>query len=103
MEQKKFYAVRRRANKADEALAKKMLVSLAEIDREAMIRFYFEGQSPEHIETGLGLTAGYVAELKRSVKARFFEERNAGRASEDRSIPTVQFTERRGSRPSPVR
>ena len=55
----------------DQALAKKILLSLTEVDREAMVRFYFERQCAERIEEALGLDAGYVGRLRCLVRARF--------------------------------
>jgi hypothetical protein len=64
--------VRRSATQpGDDALAKKILLSLTEVDREAIVRFYFERQSAEQIEEALGLDARYLRRLKGFVKARF--------------------------------
>jgi len=65
-------AVRRSATQPGyHALAKKILLSLAEVDREALVRFYFERQAAEEIEEALGLDSGYVWRLKCLVKGRF--------------------------------
>jgi hypothetical protein len=76
MQPDKSHPVRRNASQTDaDALTKRILLSLPYVDREALVRFYFEHQTAERIEQSLGLPAGYVAGLKLSVKARFFEER----------------------------
>ena len=65
-------AVHRNTTQPDyDALAKRILLSLAEVDREALVRFYFERQSAEQIEEALGLDSGYVRRLKCLVKGRF--------------------------------
>ena len=59
----------------DDALAVKVLLSLAEVDREAIVRFFVKGETAKRIEEVLGLDAGYVGRLKRSIKARFLKAR----------------------------
>ena len=60
----------------DEALARSILVTLTEVERESMLRFYGRGETADQIEKALGLDAGYVKRLNRSVRARFFKERS---------------------------
>ena len=60
----------------DEALAMSILLLLPEADREAILQFYVERRSTTDIERDLGLRAGYVNQLKASVKARFFDKRH---------------------------
>lgn len=67
----------------DVALATSILLSLAEADRKAICRFYTEGQRVEDIERDLGLSIGYVQQLKASVKARFFDERRRSASSDE--------------------
>ena len=50
-------------------------LSLSEMDREVECRFYSELQSATDTERDLGLQAGYVEELKASVKRRDFFRR----------------------------
>ena len=59
-----------------DVIAKSILLSLPEIDRVALLRFYVERQTTEEVEIALGLPVGYVKQLKRSVKARYFKERS---------------------------
>jgi hypothetical protein len=70
-------AVRPGASQPGVALAKEILLSLTEVDREAIVRFYVERQTAERIEEALGLDAGYVGRLKCLIKARFLQERGA--------------------------
>jgi hypothetical protein len=60
---------------ADAALAKMILLSQTEVDREAIVRFYVKGQTAELIEEALGLDAGYVGRLTRLIRIRFLKER----------------------------
>ena len=55
----------------DEALARGILSSLADVDRDAISRFYTLGQTADQIEKALGLEGGYVQRLKRVIKVRF--------------------------------
>ena len=60
----------------NDTIATSILLSLSEIDRVAILRFYVERQTAEQVEKTLGLPVGYVEQLKRSVKARYFKERS---------------------------
>jgi len=72
-------AARRRRNLVcrpqDEALATRILRALPGADREVISRFYLDYQKAEDIEREMALRAGYVNQLKASVKARFLAER----------------------------
>ena len=57
----------------NQVLATRILESLPKGDRDVICRLYVDRQSAEDIERDLGLPAGYVRGLKRSVKARFFD------------------------------
>jgi hypothetical protein len=63
------------------ALAKRVLLTLAEADRDVIARYYVDHQSAEQIERDLGLNAGYVLKLRTAVRSRYFEER------ENSSVP----------------
>jgi hypothetical protein len=63
-------------NPQDEAVTTKILLSLPKADREAMIRFYLDGELTADIERDLGLSPGSLNRLKASVRARFDNERH---------------------------
>ena len=49
----------------------KFLSDLPSRDREALIRFYLDGQPHEEIEAALGLDTEHFRELRRSARQRF--------------------------------
>ena len=78
MKSKRLDAFRcRHASTQSVNLAKEILLSLPEMDREVLRRLYSLGQEADEIEAALGLAPGHVEGIKRSAKARFFEERKA--------------------------
>ena len=48
-------------------------------DREALARFYVDGQPLEDIEVALGIDPDHFRELKASVRAAFFDRTRLGR------------------------
>ena len=68
----------RRGSSEDEAVMIELLTELPSNDREALIRFYFDLQPHEKIESALGLNADYFLELRRSVKAAFLKRTGRG-------------------------
>jgi DNA-directed RNA polymerase specialized sigma subunit len=69
----------------DQGIARKILLSLPEADRDIVFRYYFKRQLATDIERELGLSAGYVNQLCSSVKSTFFREK--GWKSEEESCP----------------
>jgi len=53
------------------SLAKELLDSLSDVDREALVRFYGERQDESEIEKSLNLPSGHVAMLRRTARTRF--------------------------------
>ncbi len=56
-----------------EELAQRILQSIGERDRDALTRYYLEGQTPERICREMGLTEDQFRLIKSGVKARFVE------------------------------
>ena len=63
----------------DKAVMIELLTDLPSNDRLALLRFYVDGDQQEDIESAFGMNAGYFLELRRSVKAAFFERTGRGR------------------------
>jgi DNA-directed RNA polymerase specialized sigma24 family protein len=80
----------RERHSKDEAviLMTEFLSDLPSLDREALIRFYLDGQPHVEIEAALGLEAEHFRELRRSARQRFSE----GRGGVLKSFPRL-FTE----------
>jgi hypothetical protein len=65
---------RRRDSSKDKAVIIELLTDLPTNDRQALLRFYVDGQPQEAIELAFGLNADHFRELRQSVRARFFEK-----------------------------
>jgi len=70
----------RERHSKDEAviLMTEFLSDLPSLDREALVRFYLDGQPHEGIEAALDMDADYFLELRRSAR-RHFSTLRAGR------------------------
>ena len=55
-------------------------------DREALARFYVDGQPPEEIEAALSLDADHFRELRASVRAAYFRRIGTARAKPGRRL-----------------
>ncbi|MBZ5726451.1 MAG: hypothetical protein LAP87_15800 [Acidobacteriia bacterium] len=58
-----------------EDLAGRLLAELPKRDQEAIMRFYADGENAEQIERSLGMDAGRLRQLRRSLRDRFNQER----------------------------
>jgi DNA-directed RNA polymerase specialized sigma subunit len=67
----------------DETQATRILLSLSDIDRDVISRFYLDHQAAVDIERHLGLEEGYVNQLKASVRRSFLEAAGPGRETDE--------------------
>ena len=57
----------------DETVIIELLAGLPSKDRQALLRFFVDGQPKEVIESSFGIDGERFRELRRSVEAAFFE------------------------------
>jgi hypothetical protein len=69
----------RRARPTDIAIARVLLLSMPDIERTSLARFYRGSETASQIEADLDLPSGRVAEIRLELRKRFFAKLSTSR------------------------
>jgi methylphosphotriester-DNA--protein-cysteine methyltransferase len=75
---KEIQASERKCYPEDRAVIKELLNDLRINDRQALLRFYVDGQPLEELVSACGLDADHFRRLRKSFKAAFFKRTGRG-------------------------